>query len=118
MSVLGGVLLENDALNKALELLTPDDFYRESHRQIFLALIALSERNEPADLVTLTAELKQNDQLDAVGGSSYLATLVDYVPTAANISYYAKTDEGKGGSTAYDQRGHRDCLTRLRRSGD
>jgi len=90
MSVLGGVLLENDALNKALELLTPDDFYRESHRQIFLALITLSERNEPADLVTLTAELKQRDQLDAVGGSSYLATLVDYVPTAANINYYAK----------------------------
>nr|WP_320048386.1 replicative DNA helicase [uncultured Desulfuromonas sp.] len=90
MSVLGGVLLENDALNKALELLIPDDFYRESHRQIFLALIALSERNEPADLVTLTAELKQHDQLDAVGGSHYLATLVDYVPTAANIAYYAK----------------------------
>ncbi len=90
MSVLGGVLLENDALNKALELLIPDDFYRESHRQIFLALIALSERNEPADLVTLTAELKQNDQLDAVGGSRYLASLVDYVPTAANITYYAK----------------------------
>jgi len=90
MSVLGGVLLENDALNKALELLTPDDFYRESHRQIFLALIALSERNEPADLVTLTAELKQREQLDAVGGSSYLAALVDYVPTAANITYYAK----------------------------
>ncbi len=90
MSVLGGILLENDALNKALELLIPDDFYRESHRQIFLALIALSERNEPADLVTLTAELKQNDQLNAVGGSSYLASLVDYVPTAANITYYAK----------------------------
>ncbi|MCD6525856.1 MAG: replicative DNA helicase [Desulfuromonas sp.] len=90
MSVLGGILLENDALNKALELLVPDDFYRESHRQIFLALIALSERNEPADLVTLTAELKQQDQLDAVGGSAYLATLVDYVPTAANITYYAK----------------------------
>ena len=90
MSVLGGVLLENDALNKALELLIPDDFYRESHRQIFLALIALSDRSEPADLVTLTAELKQRDQLDAVGGSRYLATLVDYVPTAANISYYAK----------------------------
>lgn len=90
MSVLGGVLLENDALNKALELLSPDDFYRESHRQIFLALIALSERSEPADLVTLTAELKRQEQLEVVGGSAYLATLVDYVPTAANISYYAK----------------------------
>lgn len=90
MSVLGGILLENDALNKALEILSPDDFYRENHRQIFLALIALSERNEPADLVTLTAELKKRDQFDVVGGSGYLATLVDYVPTAANIAYYAK----------------------------
>ena len=90
MSVLGGILLENDALNRALEILAPADFYRESHRQIFTALIALSQRNEPADLVTLTAQLKQQDQLDAVGGSNYLATLVDYVPTAANIVYYAR----------------------------
>jgi len=90
MSVLGGVLLENEALNRALELLVPDDFYRDSHRQIFKALIALSDRNEPADLVTLTAELKKSNQLENVGGSSYLATLVDYVPTAANMAYYAK----------------------------
>ncbi|MEA3465111.1 MAG: replicative DNA helicase [Thermodesulfobacteriota bacterium] len=90
MSILGGVLLENDAINRVLELLIPEDFYRESHRQIFLALIALSERNEPADLVTLTSELKQRDQLAAVGGSAYLATLVDYVPTAANIVYYSR----------------------------
>lgn len=90
MSVLGGVLLENDALNRALELLIPDDFYRDSHRQIFKALIALSDRNEPADLVTLTAELKKSNQMENVGGSSYLATLVDYVPTAANMAYYAK----------------------------
>src|SRR5690554_3471797 len=90
MSVLGGVLLENEALNRALEILVPDDFYRDSHRQIFKALIALSDRSEPADLVTLTAELKKNSQLENIGGSSYLATLVDYVPTAANMAYYAK----------------------------
>ena len=90
MSILGGVLLENDALNRVLEILIDADFYRESHRQIFIALIALSERNEPADLVTLTSELKQRDQLAAVGGSAYLATLVDYVPTAANIVYYSR----------------------------
>ncbi|PLX92789.1 MAG: replicative DNA helicase [Desulfuromonas sp.] len=90
MSVLGGVLLENDALNRALEILSPDDFYRETHRKIFEALIVLSEKNEPADLVTLTAVLKGRDELDAVGGSSYLATLVDYVPTAANIVYYCR----------------------------
>lgn len=90
MSVLGGVLLENEALNRALEYLTTPDFYRESHRKIFNALILLSEKGEPADLVTLTAVLKDRGELEDIGGSSYLATLVDYVPTAANIGYYCK----------------------------
>ena len=90
MSVLGGVLLENEALNRALEFLRTEDFYRESHRKIFNALIILGDRSEPADLVTLTAVLKDRGELEAVGGSTYLATLVDYVPTAANINYYCK----------------------------
>lgn len=90
MSVLGGVLLENEALNRALEHLTPADFYRESHRKIFNAFLLLSDKSEPADLVTLTAVLKDRGELDDVGGSSYLATLVDYVPTAANIAYYCR----------------------------
>lgn len=90
MSVLGGVLLENQALNKALELLTADDFYKESHRKIFNALINLSDKGDPADLVTLTAALESRNELDAVGGNAYLTALVDYVPTAANITYYSK----------------------------
>ncbi len=90
MSVLGGVLLENEALNRALEHLMPDDFYRRGHQLIFSAMIALSERNEPADLVTLTAQLKMQKTFEEAGGSGYLATLVDYVPTAANIQYYCK----------------------------
>jgi replicative DNA helicase len=90
MSVLGGVLLENEALNRALEILRPEDFYRESHRKIFNTLIALSEKGEPADLVTLTAALQQRGDLDGVGGSTYLSSLVDYVPTAANIVYYCR----------------------------
>ena len=61
MSVLGGILLENEALNKALEILRPEDFYREAHRKIFTALIDLSEKGEPADLVTLTALLQQRE---------------------------------------------------------
>ncbi|MFK5926508.1 MAG: replicative DNA helicase, partial [Desulfuromusa sp.] len=61
-----------------------------SHRKIFNALIILSDKSEPADLVTLTAVLKDRSELEEVGGSTYLATLVDYVPTAANISYYCK----------------------------
>ncbi len=90
MSVLGGVMLENEALNRALEFLRTEDFYRESHRKIFNALIILGDKSEPADLVTLTAVLKDRGELEAVGGSTYLATLVDYVPTAANINYYCK----------------------------
>ena len=113
MSVLGGVLLENDALNRALEFLTVDDFYRGSHRKIFSSLILLSEKSEPADLVTLTAVLKDRGELEEVGGSTYLATLVDYVPTAANISYYCKLVKEKSvarklieASTAIATRGY------------
>jgi replicative DNA helicase len=89
-SVLGGILIENQAINKVMEILTPDDFYRDGHRKIYAALIDLSERDEPADLITITNELRKKDQLDAIGGASYLASLIDSVPTAANIEYYAR----------------------------
>jgi replicative DNA helicase len=89
-SVLGGILIENYAINKVMEILKPDDFYRESHRKIYEALIVLSERDEPADSITLTNELKNSGHLDSVGGVSYVASLIDLVPTAANIEYYAK----------------------------
>ena len=90
MSVLGGILLENEALHRALESLRPKDFYRDAHGKIFDALVTLANRNEPADLVTLTSVLKERGQFEEVGGSSYLTTLVTYVPTAANIGYYCK----------------------------
>ncbi|MDO3377038.1 replicative DNA helicase [Geoalkalibacter halelectricus] len=90
MSVLGGILLDEQALDKVLEILRPEDFYRDSHRKIFESLIALSEKNEPADLVTLAAQLQSRQALELVGGHAYLATLVDYVPTAANIVYYCR----------------------------
>src|SRR4030042_4017874 len=89
-SVLGGILIENDAVNKALESLVPEDFFREAHRRIVDASIVLSERDEPADLITLTNELRKKNHLDSIGGASYLASLIDLVPTAANIEYYAK----------------------------
>jgi replicative DNA helicase len=89
-SVLGGILLENDAINVVLEVLRPEDFYRESHRKIFRAMIELLDRNEPVDLITLSDFLKGRSELEAVGGTSYLASLADFVPTAANISYYAR----------------------------
>ena len=73
-SVLGGILIENEAINKVIEILTPEDFYRDAHRKIFEALIILSERDEPADLITLTDELQKRKQLDSIGGASYLAS--------------------------------------------
>jgi replicative DNA helicase len=90
VSALGGVLLENEALNRALEVVNEGDFYREAHRQIFSALLHLYERNEPADLITLSEVLKKRDALEEVGGIEYLNFLVNSVPTAANIAYYAK----------------------------
>lgn len=89
-SILGGILIENEAINRVTEILDADDFYRDTHRKIFNALINLSERDEPADLITLTNELRKIDQLDSIGGASYLASLIDSVPTAANIEYYAR----------------------------
>src|SRR5512137_886836 len=90
MSILGGILIDNDAINRVLEMLTPEDFYRESHRKIFQAMMKLSDLREPCDLITMTDMLKKAGELEEVGGAAYLATLVDYVPTAANIAYYCK----------------------------
>ncbi len=90
MSILGGILLENEAINRVLDILVPEDFYRESHRKIVKAMIELNEYREPCDLITLTTVLKKRGELEEVGGGAYLATLVDFVPTAANIAYYAR----------------------------
>ncbi len=89
-SVLGGILLENEAINRVLEVLTTDDFYRESHRKIFRAMIELYDRSEPVDLITLSDILKAKGDLEAVGGSAYLASLANATPTSANIHHYAR----------------------------
>ncbi|RQW85839.1 MAG: replicative DNA helicase [Geobacter sp.] len=90
MSILGGILLDNEAINRVLDILVPEDFYRESHRKIMRAMIELNEHREPCDLITLTTILKKRGEIEEVGGAPYLTTLVDYVPTAANIAYYSK----------------------------
>lgn len=89
-SILGSILLENSAINSVLEFLAPGDFYSEAHRKIFQAAIDLSEKNEPVDLITLSSALKDKNWLDTVGGSAYLASLVDNIPSAANVVNYAK----------------------------
>ena len=89
-SVIGGILLDNEALPSVLEVLKGEEFYRAAHRSIFAAVVELFERNEPCDLVTLTDLLRSQKKLDQVGGASYLASLVDRVPSAANTSQYAR----------------------------
>lgn len=89
-SVLGSILLDNLALNNVLEILETKDFYSEAHRRIFTAIIELYDKNEPCDLITLANVLKSKKYIDSVGGVAYLASLVDNVPSAANVAYYAK----------------------------
>ncbi|MCS6925590.1 MAG: replicative DNA helicase [Candidatus Binatia bacterium] len=89
-SVLGGILLDRHALDRVIEVVGADDFYRESHRKIFRAMLALSEKNEPIDLVTLADTLKARGELQEVGGATYLAELADKVPSAAHIVHYAR----------------------------
>ena len=94
-SVLGGILLDNNALDRALELIIAEDFYREAHRKIMRAIMELSERLEPVDLVTLSDALRSRNELQEVGGATYLAELTERVPTAANVAYSARIVKDK-----------------------
>ncbi|WP_457160229.1 replicative DNA helicase [Mycobacteroides abscessus] len=88
-SVLGGMLLSKDAIADVLEKLRPHDFYRPNHQSVYEAILDLYGRGEPADAVTVAAELDRRGQLRRVGGAPYLHTLISTVPTAANAGYYA-----------------------------
>ncbi len=89
-SVLGAMMIEKEAVPKALELLTPDSFYLKEHRLIFEAMISLFNAGEPIDTVTLYEELKKREQTEEVGGAVYLSKLSQNITSAANIEYHAK----------------------------
>ena len=89
-AVLGSMLLEESAILAAAEHLDEPVFYKDAHRKIFAALLALYKATTPVDLITVTDELKRRNQLEEVGGASYLATLTSIVPTAANAEYYCR----------------------------
>lgn len=90
MSVLGSMMLEKEAILKVIELLQEEDFYRDAHREIYKAICRLYDKGEPIDLVTLANELTREGILEQIGGATYLTTLLNTVPTAANVEYYAK----------------------------
>jgi replicative DNA helicase len=89
-SVLGAILVHNDAFNLAAQVIDSNDFYRDAHRRIFDKMVALNERHDAIDFVTLKEELAKAGQLDEVGGPAYIASLADGVPRATNVEYYAK----------------------------
>ena len=89
-SILGAILLDNNALNTAIEALKPDDFFIPQHRSIFNQMIALGEAQHAIDLVTLTEELHRRGELESSGGAPYLASLVDGVPRVSNVEHYAR----------------------------
>ncbi len=89
VSVLGGMLLDKLAITKALELLEGDYFFNDAHKEIFYNMKILFEKNHVVDVVTLSEQLKKRGKLDFVGGQAYILQILDAVPTAANVEYYA-----------------------------
>ncbi|MCL4426030.1 MAG: replicative DNA helicase [Firmicutes bacterium] len=94
-SVLGSMLIEKEAIARVQETLRAEDFYRDSHRIVYEVISGLFDRGEAVDLITVTEELRRRGHLESIGGVSYLTTLANLVPTAANVEYYARIVEEK-----------------------
>lgn len=94
-STLGAMFLDKEAIYRAMEILRPDDFYKDAHRYIYQTVLELTNKGEPVDLVTVSEALRQKKRLDEVGGIAYLTELANAVPTAAHIEHYAQIVEEK-----------------------
>lgn len=88
-SVLGSLMIDKNAIDKICDALEPKDFYKDSHGKIYDAALDLFKNREPIDILTVTARLKEKGELEAVGGTGYLAEVVNFVPTASHIAHYA-----------------------------
>ncbi|MCL2766762.1 MAG: replicative DNA helicase [Peptococcaceae bacterium] len=94
-SVLGAILVDREAIYKAMKLLQPEDFYRQDHRLIYEAMLALNDNRNPVDLITVAEHLRQHSDLENSGGVAYIASLAEMAPVAANVDYYARIVEEK-----------------------
>ena len=94
-SVLGAVLIDRDAMIEIAEFLKPEDFYRQAHGRIYAAMLDLSERREPIDIVTVSGALERSGDLEPIGGRAYLGTLTNQTPTAVHAAQYARIVERK-----------------------
>lgn len=89
-SVLGSMLIDKEAMVEVAEMLAGDDFYREAHQHIFHSILALADKGEPVDLVTICEEMESKELLDKAGGAAYIASIANATPTAAHAVYYAE----------------------------
>ena len=89
-AVLGAMMLEQSAVNQAIDILKPESFYKEAHQKIYSALLSLFQKGEPIDILTTTQELKLQGQLDVVGGPFYIAQLTNRVGSTVNVEYHAR----------------------------
>lgn len=112
-AVLGGMLIDNDAIGRVIEVVRPEDFYQTAHQEIYQAILNLYQENAPADLLTVTDALKKAGTLEQIGGAKFLSALVDQTATAAHIAHHAKIIREKailrqliGGATEIVTRGY------------
>ncbi len=103
-SVLGSLMLDKDAIIRVADIVKVGDFYKDSHNAIYETMLALYEEREPIDVLSLANRLEERNELERVGGSAYLASLVNSVPSATNINIVLR----------YDQRSNSSCPRRAR----
>ena len=88
--LLGCLMLDKDAIVKVVDYIKSEDFYKGIHQDVYQAMAELYERSDPIDILSVSARLKERNKLEDIGGTAYLTSLINTVPTATNISHYAK----------------------------
>ena len=88
-AVLGSIMLRKDAMHEVEDMVNADSFYAEKHKKIFQAMLDLSNKNEPIDMLSLSTKLKEQKLLESIGGNQYLAEIVNVVPSSTNVKHYA-----------------------------
>src|SRR3989344_398872 len=94
-AVLGSIMLRKDAMHEVEDVVSPDSFYAEKHKKIFQAMLDLSAKNEPIDMLSLSTKLSEKKLLEQIGGNKYLAEIVNVVPSSVNVKHYANIVQKK-----------------------
>ena len=109
MGVLGSVIIDPDMMAHVADMLTPEDFYRDAHRHIYKVMLTQYEQHLTSDLITISDELARENKLEDVGGSSYITSLINGVPTSGNVEYYANIVKEKASVSSAHSCRRRNC---------